>query len=76
MITNLPMASRSLIAGAIAGVGATSTMAVGRAIAAPAHADAKDYGVKAGAYVDAFMNAISWASADRRLAQAVASDRA
>lgn len=39
------------------------------------HAYAIDYGAKAGAYVDAFMGAINWSSADRRLAKAVASDR-
>lgn len=38
------------------------------------HAYAIDYGAKAGAYVDAFMAAANWSSADRRFAQAVASD--
>ena len=39
------------------------------------HAYAMDYGAKAGAYVDAFMGAVNWASADKRLARAVASDQ-
>jgi len=39
------------------------------------HAYAIDYGAKAAGYVDAYMNAINWASADKRLAQAVAADR-
>ena len=39
------------------------------------HAYAIDYGAKAGVYVDAFMVAASWASADRRFMAAVASDR-
>ena len=40
------------------------------------HAYAMDYGAKAGAYVDAFMRAVNWSTADKRFAQAVASDRA
>jgi Fe-Mn family superoxide dismutase len=40
------------------------------------HAYAIDYSAKAPAYVDAFMNAIDWTSADKRLAQAAAADRA
>jgi Fe-Mn family superoxide dismutase len=39
------------------------------------HAYAIDYGAKAGAYVDAFMRTVNWSSADKRFAQAVASDR-
>ena len=36
------------------------------------HAYAIDYGAKAGAYVDAFMGAVNWASADTRFKRAVA----
>ncbi|MEO7689212.1 MAG: Fe-Mn family superoxide dismutase [Sphingomonas sp.] len=39
------------------------------------HAYAIDYGAKAGAYVDAFMRTVNWSSADKRFAQAAASDR-
>jgi Fe-Mn family superoxide dismutase len=39
------------------------------------HAYAIDYGAKAGAYVDAFMAAANWSSADRRFALAAAFDR-
>lgn len=36
------------------------------------HAYAMDYGAKAAAYVDAFMAAVNWTSADRRFAKAAA----
>jgi Fe-Mn family superoxide dismutase len=39
------------------------------------HAYAIDYGAKAAAYVDAFMAAVNWSSADQRFAPAVAHGR-
>jgi len=36
------------------------------------HAYAIDYGAKAGAYVDAFMKAVNWSSADQRVRRAIA----
>jgi Fe-Mn family superoxide dismutase len=38
------------------------------------HAYAIDYGAKAGAYVDAFMKAVNWSSADQRMRRVVAAD--